>query len=153
MEEQTTAISKEITVPAALDAVKKRLGALEALNNLAPRTDGKFRWNPNYIHNDPINIFRLKDMGQIINIHQYIRTKHEAYNKSAELLQLAEYPVFEWMGYTFDAWDHDLRQRIAIITHHDKKSKLEEAKQALQGMMSKQDRVAALMSELGIGGE
>ena len=147
----STEISKDVTAPNALDAINLRIAALNEVQSRAPRTDGKFRWNPGYTANDAIDIHRTKDISLLLNIMASLMVKNDSYNVVAESIFANEtYPAFEWMGYTYDAWASDIRQRISIVRYHSELQKLEEAKKEISKMLSNQDRLAMILSNLGL---
>ena len=146
----STEISKDFTAPSALEAINQRINALKEVQSRAPLTDGKFRFNPNYTANAPIDIHRSKDIQQLITIHSYLAPKAAAYERSAELMELETYPAFEWQGYTFAAWDKDIRQRVSIVRYHSELEKLEEAKKQISTMLSSQDRLNLILVSLGL---
>lgn len=140
-------------VPNALEVIDLKLQALKDVSDASPKTNGEFRWNPNYNNGNSIMLHYVKDISLLINIHQYIRTKDEEYKKSAEILGVKEYPVFTWLGFSFEAWDHDIKQRIAIVTTHKEKKRLLDAKRKLENFLSEEDRLNMVLSELGLDNE
>ena len=146
-EEKLPAINK---VPKAIKTIEEKLKAIKKITSQSNKTNGKFYWNPNYQHGTPINLFSVKDISLLTNMHQYIRTKHVAYAESAKELGLKEYPAFTWLDYTYEEWDFDIKMRIAIIKQHTTVAKLERGKAALEKFLTEEHQIESIVSSLGL---
>jgi hypothetical protein len=146
-------MTKELStnkVPQALQAIEAKLNGLKMIEDSVYKTSCEFRWNPNYQSNPPIKLDAIVDVDKLIQIHSYIAMKDEAYNKSANTLEITEYPVFKWQGYTLADWEHDIKLRIAIVTHKTQFDKLKRAKNKLESFLSKEQQVEMFLEQLGL---
>lgn len=133
----------------ALTIIDSQLSNLKAIESQTYQTSGEFRWNPNYHGNDPINIHRCSDLKTLISIYSYLMPKNEEYDRSAAEIGLSEYPSFEWQGYPWSAWKHDLQMRISLVTQKEKISSLRLAKEKLEKFLTEEDQLSITLSQLG----
>lgn len=145
----TTEIAKPTRLQIALEKIDLELKALKDVESRAFRTNGQFRFNPGYTGNAAIDIPRTKDIELLISVYSYLMVKDNQYNQAAEELGLSEYPVFKWQGYTWEAWKNDLQLRIDVVAHHEKREKLNKAKQQLSTFLTEEDRLEMTLKNLG----
>lgn len=136
-----------------IDLINQRLATLKQGSSSSWKTNLEFRWNPAYtgnISNAPIRIDRLTSIRELLEIHASIRSKHEEYEKSANLVikEKVNYPTFKWMDYTYEEWDHDIRKRIDLVTHQDQITKLQKAKTLLESLLTEEDRKQMILEQL-----
>ena len=77
-----------------------------------------------------------------------VEMRAEAYAKAANTLGLDTYPVFQVDGGTLDSWTHDIKLRIAILTHKEKLDTLNGFKKEMEGFLSEQDKKALLLQKM-----
>lgn len=136
------------SVPQAIQIVKERLKGLEEIQCSEPKTDGVFKYAP--FGHDEIDIYNCPQE-VLICIDSYIRSKDEAYIKSAEkTFHLETYKPFRWMNYTYDAWQHDLKYAMLAMTYKQQKTALEKKLAELQKYLSKTDRLQLLYADLDL---
>jgi len=128
-----------------LEKVNTKLNQLSEFESIGFKTHGGFRWNPAYTGNSPINIHTSTDLPELLNIFASLKEKQRAYDAAALENGLTEYEAFRWQDQLGENWLHDLKLRIAAITHNVKKTELMKIKTELSNFMTKEDRLALLM--------
>jgi len=145
----TQAVTLRTDLQSKLATIDEKLKAIKATADSQYKTNGEFRFNPSYTVNSPIYIHKTQDLKILISALGYINKQSQAYNETASnILKLDSYPVFEWQGYSFDAWENDIQIRVAIVTQHDLINKLKTAKQKLEQFMSDEDRLAIALKDV-----
>ena len=146
-------MSKEITTVnteliSTLAAINERLNAMKMAELTGFKSHGKFRWNPAYTGNAPIDIHTNTDLSELLNIYASLSRKQDDYNTAAEQNGLSEYPVFKWQDSSGDDWLHDIKLRINMLTHETKKRELLNAKKELSTFMSPEDKLAITIANV-----
>ena len=146
----TTAQVTKYTTRNILDRVKADIATLEKQSGSKPQTSGVF----SYAYNKPgsrtgLNLETCNDMSHILNAAGFLATKNDVYTKAADAFGLAEYPVFELNGYSVEEWMNDFKRRVHFLTHGVQLAKLRATKKQLEGMLTKEDRFADILAELG----
>lgn len=142
-------LTKGMSVPKALQMVNERLENLKNISCKELKTHGQFKWAP--YSREALFINTITNKAILIAIDSYIRSKHEAYVKSAEeTFGMETYPAFQWQDCTYSQWQHDLKLRMYIIDYESQKSKLDLAKAKLESHLSEEDRLTMLYNELGL---
>ena len=77
----------------ALGLIDERLATFTELESANFKTNGEFRWNPNYTSNDPVFIHTTTDLMLLLSIYTSLRTKANDYEGSVKELDLDSYPV------------------------------------------------------------
>ncbi len=137
----------------ALEALDAQLKNIKSITDMPYKTNGDFKWAPNSFNNTPNSVIRInqcKDLATLINIHQYIRCKDESYNESAKQLNLINYPIFTWQGYSWNDWKNDLNIRVAIVSQYEQTKRVKEAKSKLERFLTEEDQLAITLNELGL---
>ena len=149
METKTTSVAVRSELQVKLAAVNEQLKSIKAESEAPYRTNGEFRFNPAYTANAPIFIFKCKDLGLLISILSYLAAQSRNYTIAAqEILNLKTYPQFSWLGFTFDAWEHDIKIRVNQLTYEERIVNLKKAKTVLEGFMTEDDRLAIALKSL-----
>lgn len=128
-----------------LQTIDAKLKAIKYVTGSEYKTNGKFKFNP--VTQYEILIHRHTDLVGLLNILGFINTKHSEYEKAAEIAGLKKYPVFQWLGFNYDAWVNDLKIRIAQISVHEEITNLEIAKRELQKFLTEEDRLAMILKK------
>lgn len=131
----------------ALDVISSKLKAIKTVTESPFKTNGDFKYStaPNATI---VKIHSLKDIRILLSILGYLTAKEQEYQNAARLCNLSTIPAFEWMGYGYDSWKHDLQVRSTIISQHNEVEKLKLAKSKLEAFMTEEDRLAATLKEL-----
>lgn len=130
-----------------LASIDAKLSKLKANAEATWRTNGEFKYNP-YSSYAAINIHRNTDLYLLMSILGYILSKKNEIETAAKVLELDNYPNFTWCGYDADSWEHDIKIRVSVITHHEKIQKLKQAKVKLQSFLTEEDKLAIVLKEL-----
>ena len=137
-----TALPAKNDLRGTIKALIERKEALKQIENVSFKTNGEFRWNPQYTANAPIQIQKTTDLGLLISIYSYIKKASDAYENAAEELNLSNYPAFTWLNFTWDAWKHDLKLRVALIQKETTSRELTKQINQLEGFLSEDDLLA-----------
>ena len=148
METKTQAVAVRTQMQEGLALISEKLKQLKSISETPYKTSGEFRFNPAYTGNPPIRIFNVIDLGVLIGVLGAIKGHYDKYEDAAEILGLKEYPVFEWCGFTYEAWAHDLKLRASIISEKETREKLLRAKSKLEQFLTEEDRLAITLQEL-----
>jgi hypothetical protein len=135
--------------------IVEKLSTFEADFENNWKTHCQFRFNPAYTGNSATNVKNIKSLEDLIVIDSYIRVKAEAYEESAiKTFGLTkDFPTFLWQECTYSDWAHDLTKQYRIISSHDRKNALIEAKKRLEDVFDVEDKRAMLidsMCDLGL---
>lgn len=151
----TKEISKSLSdkVRSKLAEIKTRLDQMEIAKNAGPQTNGIFHWNGREgIENNTtsaIKISMVTSITLLLGVLGYLMTRKKEYEDAADRLDMNTFPVFKWSGYTFEAWENDIRVRINTISHSSEVEKLNKLYSELSKYVSEEDRVEELLKELG----
>lgn len=74
--------------------------------------------------------------------------KEVNYNAAAETCGVDEYLQFRWIDCPIQDWLHDIKLRIAILTHENKKQNLQKAKSQLSTFLSDKDKLAQVLESV-----
>lgn len=144
-----TAIAVRTKMQESLATIETKLKAIKEVTDSGYKTNCEFRFNPAYTANAPINIATSTNLSLLINCLGYIKGQADKYREAAEkVLHLQQYPVFIWMNYSYEAWEHDFKVRIAILSQHETVNKLKKAKEKLEQFMTEEDRLALTLKEI-----
>jgi hypothetical protein len=144
----STQITVRTKMQETLEVLNIKLAKVKNITESPYKTNGEFRFNPAYTGNAAINIHKLTDLSLLIGILAAIQNHWKNYNNAAETLELATYPAFEWCGFSYEAWKHDIEIRKEIITQHETIKKLKTAKEKLQQFLTEEDRLAITLKEI-----
>lgn len=134
----------------ALEMLTNKLASLKSVTEGANQTSGSFSFSNSKSPNTPsINIHTSKDLEELLLIHSFLLQKKEYYEQSANQLGLETFPQFKWNGYAFAAWNNDIQIRVAVVSSHDQRTKLEVAKKKLESFLTQDDQLKMALKELG----
>lgn len=146
--ETNNALAVRTEMQKKLSEIDEKLKEVKAIESSTFKTNGEFRFNPQYVANNPIYIFKIRDLSLLLSILAYMIEKNEHYIKAANVLGLKSFPAFQWMGYTYEAWEHDIKLRVAVVTQHDRTEKLKAARAKLETFLTEEDRLAIVLKEI-----
>lgn len=130
----------------ALTFVNEGLQALQKIGSQKMVTSGMFTYTPNNSVRS-INIHTSTDLAELIGVCSFLMEKYNAYNKAAEMLEIDRYPVFQWLGYSYEAWMSDLKLRVSIIMHDKTRRDLLEQKKVLESFLTDEDRLEQVLKK------
>lgn len=142
-------ISKELSnsIKTNYEKVSEQLEKIKSIEQEDYKISASFRYNPTNSYS-AICISECSSITELIHVLAFLQAKTHHYQGAANELGLKEFPIFKWMGYTVEDWQHDIQLRIQFLEYHKKKSKLEKWKSKLEDFLSEEDRVNAMMIEL-----
>ncbi len=105
-------------VPTALDILRDELSALKTITETEYRTDGK-------VDSFSGNIKEEKNVDTLIKMWSVVRTRAKFYNEAQEDLDVKEAKPFAMGGFGADAFKADIKLRIAVLKHSERKAELE----------------------------
>lgn len=144
-----TAVAVRTEMHIALDAIDAKLKEIKDVTESTLKTNGEFRFNPQYTANAAINIHKTTELKVLVGVLGAVKGHKDKYDEAATILGLSEYPAFEWCGYSYESWEHDIKMRSTIITHHDRKQQLINAKKELEQFMTQEDRLKLVLGKIG----
>ena len=147
---KNTSLKKKTDVVLTLEKIDAKLKTLNLISDSSYKTHCKFRWNPAYTGNDPIDISKCLDISLLLQIYASIKEKTNGYIEAAKENGIDTFPVFQWQNHSWEDWKADLKLRINMIFHKDKYDKLIEAKNRLQKFLTAEDQLALIVSNLDL---
>lgn len=132
----------------ALSAIDEKLKSIKEIAESPFKTNGEFRFNPSYSGASSINIHKTKDVKSLISIYGFLNHQNNSYNNAQKDLDIKDAPAFEWMGFTFESWKHDLKTRSSFLTQYNEIERLKLAKTKLEAFMTEEDRLNNVLKEL-----
>jgi hypothetical protein len=145
-------ISTTTKVREKLNLINQRLEKMQIAKDAGPRTNGIFHWNGRdqaVSQTGSVEIKKVTSIALLISILGFLLTRKDEYDKAAERLDLNPFPVFLWSKYPLDAWENDIKAQISLITHSSEIEKLTKLKDELSKYVSEEDRVTALLEQIG----
>lgn len=143
--QQALAVRTEMQQMSA--AIDNKLKALKEVTDSQYKTNGEYRFAPGFSGNI-IDIHKSTDVRLLLGIVGALTNHKTNYENAAKMMGLDTYPEFLWLKYNYGAWTHDIKVRLAVITHYDTKKKLEEAKKELEQFMTQEDRLALVLEKM-----
>lgn len=135
----------------ALEAIDARLANHKKVVESTNKTNLEFKWN---IHSpNSIRIDKTDDVRLLIGMLGYIKHQEERYELAAKDLKLENYPAFDWCGYTYEDWKHDINIRVTILNSEKELKELSNAKKELEGFLTKEDQLEITLRKLGFGSD
>lgn len=133
-EKEVTALSIGTPAPMeALEILREELNTLKTITETSYQTQGK-------VDGFGTNIQNETSIETLIKMQSSITGRAEGYARAATDLGLKSFPVFKINGFTADAYTSDIKLRIDVINHSDRKKELEEALKEAEGFMTKEDQ-------------
>jgi uncharacterized protein (UPF0303 family) len=81
----------------------------------------------------------------LLKILGFLITKKNEYDTAAKMLGLKTYPVFEWGGFTFEAWKNDIEIQVVTITKTNELETLNTTVKELTQHLSSDTRILAAL--------
>lgn len=146
MKKQETGLTVKSEMMSKLDIISKKLAEIKLVQESVYKTNGEIKFGRKDMAD--MSIFRCNDLSLILSILGMLTTEYNEYENAAKELNLQNYPLFMWAGFSYQAWKHDIAIRVAQITSKNQIDKLNKAKSILEGYMSQDDRLAIAMKEI-----
>lgn len=143
--------SKEILrekMKKALSLIDIKLINLRGPQGRPYKTNLQFRWDESHSDAPTLNLNQLLDTGMLLKIlGKFIQMK-ESYEIAVIHLDLKEFPVCNYMGYSVETWIEDIEFRIKLLINSTQITKPEESKRKLETFLSEEDRLSATLLDI-----
>lgn len=126
-------------IKSGLEIISQKLKNLEEINQKPMQTSCLFKWTPSQNSNST-DISKCQDVELMIHILAYIGNKKQMYQEKAEELGLSSFPVFNWLGFSYEAWENDIKIRIMVVNSKNEHDNLMLAKAKLERHISEEER-------------
>lgn len=130
-------------VPNVLALLDAELAKLKKITDCPPRTTGQLDLD----NGNTINIQTETKVENLVKGLSSLIGRKYFYDKAQEALGIKEIPVFS-VGGTIEHWIEDIKLRLAILQHEDKRAKLEGFKVKMSGFLSQEDQKGMLLDEM-----
>lgn len=104
-------------VPTMLEKLKEELNGLKAITETSYKTDGNVEGFGNIQNETKVE--------NLIRAWSAVKNKANAYADAANDLGLSTFPAFKIGNSTPEAINHDIKLRMAVIKHADRKAELD----------------------------
>lgn len=145
----TVVLSKEALrakMKLTLKDIDKRLLKLQKGSSAQFKAPASFKLNENDQNN--INIQTCVDICYLLKALSLMNRIKREYEQTAKELELVKYPVCLWCGGSVDAWIHDLKFRIGIVTNASTITSLTAARAKLETFLTEEDRLSITLKEI-----
>jgi hypothetical protein len=139
--ESTQLVIADQSVPNILSGLRAQLKELNKVTDSGYRTSGN-------IGELGVDIKSETGIGKLIKVHATLKTSADNYDASAAELGLDEYPAWSHGGCTLADWTADVKLRINIITHKERKEALENAIKEMEQFLTEEDRKAQVLAKI-----
>lgn len=120
------------SVPDQMEMLKKELSQLKAITETQYKTTGNLESFG--------NIKSETSVSNLIKAFSSVRGRENAYNEAAAEMGMESYPAFEISGGNKEQWKHDIKLRIAVINHAERKAELEALIEEGKSFLTKEDQ-------------
>lgn len=121
------------TAPNALDLLKQELAGLKAITETQYKTEGKVDGFNSCIQEESL-------IENLVRMHSAIFSRAKFYNESQKSLGISTLPLFKINNSTPEAFEHDIKLRIAVLQHADRKKVLEDLVKEGESFLTKEDQ-------------
>jgi len=129
------------TVISALEILKAELMGLRSI------AETQYKNSVN-VQGFPVSIDSCTDIVVLVKMHSSVSSKARAYNNSLIELGVKEAPVFKMNDTTVEDFEHNIKLRIAVIQHEDRKKELEELVKEGEAFLTKEDQYQIYLKKL-----
>jgi hypothetical protein len=141
---------KDKKVQQLIEIAKKKKEAIAKTEKAKYLTNCNFRTNPDV--SQGTNLHTVTSPRKLVDMLSFLIDKKGSFEKAAETLGYEG--KFEWLGFTFEEWEADIKTKLDKINLKAEKKKLEELESRLDKLVSKEVReqmeLEAIERELGI---
>lgn len=110
-------------------------------------TNCSFGYNPD--SNTRTNIQIIRELETLIDIHAFLTSKFDAFNRSQTLLKISgKEAEFKFMGFTYGQWTADIETRINQLRIKSKKDELSKLEERVNALVSPEQRRAIELEKL-----
>lgn len=109
-------------------------------------TNGDFNFN-NAQGSTSVKIGSETRIDMLVMVMGFLIQKANEYNTGAKALGLRTIKLFNWCGYPLEAWENDINLQLAIITNHEKLTKITAHRDFLVSKLSEDTQILAALLE------
>lgn len=131
-------LSKQEEIQNKLALIKKALDGIQNVNTATFRTNGRFQFSP---VGSVIDIKTQRNIQTLLDMVSFLNAKAKGYADAAQEMELDTYPAFTWCGYCPKDWKHDIKIRISVLTSHERKRTLTNAKKVLENYVTEETKM------------
>ena len=134
----------QLSLQTTIKGLNDKINDIKIMTNKPLLTSGMFKFATQQ-QSDGINIRKLSNIEMLLKILGFLITKKNEYDTAAKMLGLKTYPVFEWGGFTFEAWKNDIEIQVVTITKTNELETLNTTVKELTQHLSSDTRILAAL--------
>ena len=128
-------------IPAFIQKIDAQLASLKSMSDTTYKTTGK-------VDSFSVNLKDAKEVDTIIKMFSAVLGRKEMYDKAQTALEVKTAKQFTYNGHTVEEWKADCIFRIAVVTEHETRERLQKAKDKATTLLSDEDKKILAMKEL-----
>ncbi len=128
-------------IPAFIQQIDAQLAGLKSMSDTTYKTGGK-------VDGFSENLKEAKEVDVIVKMFSAVLGRKEMYDKAQAELGVKTTKQFTYNGHTLDEWKADCTFRIAVVTEHETRERLQKAKEKATTLLSDEDKKALALKEL-----
>jgi hypothetical protein len=140
--------TKDQIIDELIEKTQKRKAEIEKAEKPSWQTNCLFGYDNSNVGKTNLRV--VSNINEIVSMLAFILQKQNSFVQANNMLGTKE--KFDWLGFSLEEWQSDLRTRIEQITVTAKKKELAEIETQLDGLISKERReelqLAAIMKRL-----
>ena len=143
-QETITALTRQSSVPDALQAINDRIAAMKHIQECVYLTSGKITTGSG----GQKDIKEEKNVTELVKAFSGILFRAKAIEEAYDELGINSYPAVKVDGGTVEEWKKDILLRIEIINQKDTLDELNSLKKEWEDLMDKEDKKAMLVKKM-----
>lgn len=128
-------------IPAFIQKIDAQLASLKSMSDTTYKTSGK-------IDGFSENLKEAKEVDTIIKMFSAVLGRKKMYDEAQTELEVKTAKQFTYNGHTIEEWKADCMFRIAVVTEHETRERLQRAKEKATTLLSDEDKKALALKEL-----
>ena len=128
-------------IPAFIQQIDAQLAGLKSMAETTYKTSGK-------VDGFPENLKEIKEVDAIIKMFSAVLGRKKMYDEAQTELGVKTTKQFTYNGHTLEEWKDDCIFRIAVVTEHETRERLQKAKEKATTLLSDEDKKALALKEL-----
>lgn len=148
------AIKRDDLSPIAKKLLEEIKSNKEKLNELLTINESKFNVTKDFCYNpnNPNSSVELENanLKTLIEVTAFLNEKKKNYDDAAEMLELKNYPEWNWMGFTWIQWIEDIKIHISQIDSQKQISSLQKRLRQLTNVLPEEVRIALALNGIEI---
>lgn len=114
--------------------IERRKSELGSVEKNSHKTNMTFSFSEKAA--DSINVNTITSVESLVKIYSSLKMMKEQYDNAVADLGVEDAPGFKWMGFSFEDWAFDLKNRITKLQLEKKKAKLAALEARVNSLMS-----------------